>query len=51
MLDAGVLPMLIVDMHKAEFWVNILKNISCILMQLYIVVVRLPGRLGRIVRN
>ena len=28
MLDAGVLPMLIVDMHKAEFWVKILKNIK-----------------------
>lgn len=28
MLDAGVIPMLIVDNHKAEFWVKILKNIQ-----------------------
>jgi len=28
MLDAGVVPMLIVDNHKAEFWVKILKNIK-----------------------
>ncbi len=27
MLDAGVVPMLIVDNHKAEFWANILENI------------------------
>lgn len=27
MLDAGVVPMLIVDNHKAEFWAKILKNI------------------------
>ncbi len=27
MLDAGVLPMLIVDSHKAIFWAKILKNI------------------------
>ena len=27
MLDAGVVPMLIVDDHKARFWVKILKNI------------------------
>jgi len=27
MLDAGVLPLLIVDNHKAEFWAKILKNI------------------------
>ena len=51
MLDAGVLPMLIVDMHKAEFWVNILKNIKLHPDAAVHVVVRLPGRLGRIVRN
>jgi membrane-bound lytic murein transglycosylase MltF len=28
MLDAGVVPMLIVDNHKAEFWAKILKNIK-----------------------
>jgi membrane-bound lytic murein transglycosylase MltF len=27
MLNAGVIPMLIVDNHKAEFWAKILKNI------------------------
>ncbi|HID03337.1 MAG TPA: transporter substrate-binding domain-containing protein, partial [Desulfobacterales bacterium] len=51
MLDAGVLPMLIVDMHKAEFWVKILKNIKLHPDAAVHVVVRLPGRLGRIVRN
>ncbi|MCK5071691.1 MAG: lytic transglycosylase F [Desulfocapsa sp.] len=28
MLDAGVIPMLIVDNHKAEFWAKILNNIQ-----------------------
>ncbi len=28
MLDAGVVPMLVVDNHKAEFWIRILDNIK-----------------------
>ncbi len=27
MLDAGIIPMLVVDSHKAEFWARIFKNI------------------------
>ncbi len=47
MLDAGVIPMLIVDNHKAEFWAKILKNI-----RLYQnVVVHGEGEIGWAVRK